>query len=245
MDNKNKKVVNNDNVKSSSLDDNKPQIVVPNVEKEVNEVKPNSFNSTDDKQIPTSTDLEKTTKEKKKGHPVFLVLLIIFLFAFVFFLPEISQFITDYRNERMGINQLKSGRMTCTMNNETNNINYTYQLEFNYNKNKLKESTATTTSRLSDNAKDTSILTERQDSCLLLKEVLDENEIGMSVSCDVSAVMQRTVQNIDYRELNLDFISTNIAEFEGFYPEYELDESVTSIENDLENSGYTCKRSEY
>ena len=145
----------------------------------------------------------------------------------------------------MGINQLKSGRMTCTMNNKTNNINYTYQLEFNYNKNKLKESTATTTSRLSDNAKDTSILTERQDSCLLLKEVLDENEIGMSVSCDVSAAMQRTVQNIDYRELNLDFISTNIAEFEGFYPEYELDESVTSIENDLENSGYTCKRSEY
>lgn len=247
MDNKNKKVVNNDNVKSSSLDDNKPQVVVPNVEKEVKEVKSNSneSNGNDDKKVPTSPDLEKTTGEKKKGHPVFLVLLIIFLFAFVFFLPEISQFITDYRNEKMGINQLKSGRMTCTMNNETNNINYTYQLEFNYNKNKLKESTATTISRLSDNANDASILTERQDSCLLLKEVLDENEIGMSASCDVSAAMQRTVQEIDYRELDLDFISTNIAEFEGFYPEYELDESVTSIENDLENSGYTCERSEY
>ena len=239
-------------VESTPVDNNKPQVVDTNNNEEVKEVKVENNTNTDnsnvnkEEQVPTSVDLEKnTTGEKKKGHPVFLVLLLLFLFAFVFFLPEISQFITDYKNEKTGANQLKSGRMTCTMSNETNNIDYSYQMEFTYEKNKLKNSTMTTVARLSDNATDTSILTERQNSCLALQTVLDENEIGMSADCSLSAALQRTEQVIDYKKLDLDFISTNIGEFEGFYPEYELDESVTSIENDLENSGYTCERNEY
>ena len=64
----------------------------------------------------------------------------------------------------------------------------------------------------------------------MLKEVLDDNDIGISASCNVTAAMQETIQNIDYNKLDLDFISSNIAEFEGFYPEYELDQSVRAIE---------------
>ena len=241
-------------VESTPVDNNKPQVVNPNNNEEVKEVKvdndtttTNTNNSNVNKEeVPTSVELEKnTTGEKKKGHPVFLVLLLLFLFAFVFFLPEISQFITDYKNEKTGANHLKSGKMTCTMSNETNNIDYSYEIEFDYEKNKLKKSTMTTTARLSDNATDSSTLTERQDSCLALQTVLEDNDIGMSADCSLSAALQRTEQVIDYKKLDLDFISTNIGEFEGFYPEYELDESVTSIENDLENSGYTCERNEY
>lgn len=240
MDNNDKK-----NVESTPVDNNKPQVVSSSNNEEVKEVKVEN-NVNDEKQVPTSVDLEKNTiGEKKKGHPVFLVLLLLFLFAFVFFLPEISQFITDYKNEKTGVNQLKSGKMTCTMDNETNNIDYNYQMEFAYEKNKLKKSIMTTTARLSDNATDTSILTERQDSCLALQTVLEDNDIGMIADCSLSAALQRTEQTIDYKKLDLDFISTNIGEFEGFYPEYELNESITSIENDLENNGYTCKRNEY
>ena len=79
----------------------------------------------------------------------------------------------------------------------------------------------------------------------MLKEVLDDNDIGISASCTVTAAMQETVQTIDYNKLDLDFISTNISEFEGFYPEYELDQSVRAIEKDLESNGYSCERNEY
>ena len=113
-----------------------------------------------------------------------------------------------------------------------------------YEKNRLKSSRMTTTNRLADTATDSSILTERENSCELLKTVLDENNIGMTADCSVSAAVQITTQNIDYEELDMDFITSNITEFEGFYPEYELNQSVTTIEQELENSGYTCERNE-
>ena len=147
-------------------------------------------------------------------------------------------------NKSTGANELKSGTMTCTFSNSTENINYNYDFSFKYEKNRLKSSRMTTTSRLADTATDNSILTEKNNSCEFLKTVLDENDIGMNADCSVSAAVQITTQNIDYEKLDMDFITDNITEFEGFYPEYELNESVTTIEQELENSGYTCERNE-
>ena len=222
-------------VLTTPQDNNTPQVV------EVNNTKEVTKNVTNKEVI-----VEKNSKKKKekKGHPIFLILLLIFLFAFVYFLPDITKFITDYQNDKNGVNELKSGTMTCTFNNSTNNIDYNYKFTFNYEKKRLKKSTRVTTNRLADAATDNKYLQEKEDACQFLKTVLDENDIGMSATCSVSAAVQVTTQNIDYKKLDLDFISDNIAEFEGFYPEYELNESVTTIENDLENSGYKCERIE-
>ena len=232
---------------TDNVENNKPQIVEVTNTNEVNQktVETNTSQNNTDNKVPTSVQIEEnTTGKKKKGHPVFLVLLMLFLFGFVFFLPDITNFITDYMNEKTGVNELKSGTMSCTFRNSTDNLDYTYDLSFKYEKNRLKSSRMTTTSRLADTATDNSILTERENSCDFLKTVLDENNIGMTADCSVSAAVQITTQNIDYEKLDMDFITDNITEFEGFYPEYELDESVTTIEQELENSGYTCERNE-
>ena len=254
MDNKNN---NNENINeetpkvitpgTDNVENNKPQIVEVTNTNEVNQktVETNTSQNNTDNAVPTSVQIkENTTGKKKKGHPVFLVLLMLFLFGFVFFLPDITNFITDYMNEKTGVNELKSGTMSCTFRNSTDNLDYTYDLSFKYEKNRLKSSRMTTTNRLSDTATDDSVLTERENSCEFLKTVLDENDIGMTADCSVSAAVQVTTQNIDYEKLDMDFITDNITEFEGFYPEYELDESVTTIEQELENSGYTCERNE-
>ena len=232
---------------TDNVENNKPQIVEVTNTNEVNQktVETNTSQNNTDNKVPTSVQIEEnTTGKKKKGHPVFLVLLMIFLFAFVFFLPDITNFITDYMNEKTGVNELKSGTMSCTFRNSTDNLDYTYDLSFKYEKNRLKSSRMTTTNRLSDTATDDSVLTERENSCEFLKTVLDENDIGMTADCSVSAAVQVTTQNIDYEKLDMDFITDNITEFEGFYPEYELNQSVTTIEQELENSGYTCERNE-
>ena len=254
MDNKNN---NNENINeetpkvitpgTDNVENNKPQIVEVTNTNEVNQktVETNTSQNNTDNKVPTSVQIEEnTTGKKKKGHPVFLVLLMIFLFAFVFFLPDITNFITDYMNEKTGVNELKSGMMSCSFRNSTDNLDYTYDLSFKYEKNRLKSSRMTTTNRLSDTATDDSVLTERENSCEFLQTVLEENNIGMTADCSVSAAVQVTTQNIDYEKLDMDFITDNITEFEGFYPEYELDESVTTIEQELENSGYTCERNE-
>ena len=232
-----------DNTVNSTPVNNEPKVVEASNTNEVSQEK--SADNNQDNTVPTAAKIEEnTTGKKKKGHPVFLVLLMIFLFAFVFFLPDITEFITDYMNEKNGVNELKSGDMICTFSTSTDSVDYNYKLTFNYKKNRLKSSTMVTTNRLADTATDNSILTERENSCELLQTVLKENNIGMSASCSVSAAVQVTTQNIDYKKLDMDFITNNIAEFEGFYPEYELNESVTTIEQELENKGYTCERNE-
>ena len=254
MDNKNN---NNENINeetpkvitpgTDNVENNKPQIVEVTNTNEVNQktVETNISQNNTDNVVPTSVQIEEnTTGKKKKGHPVFLVLLMLFLFGFVFFLPDITNFITDYMNNKTGANELKSGTMSCTFRNSTDNLDYTYDLSFKYEKNRLKSSRMTTTNRLSDTATDDSVLTERENSCEFLQTVLEENNIGMTADCSVSAAVQITTQNIDYEKLDMDFITDNITEFEGFYPEYELNQSVTTIEQELENSGYICERNE-
>ena len=255
MDNK------NDNNKTN---EEQPKVITPGTENTVNSTQVNNEpkvveavntnevaqktvdqNNTQDNTVPTAAKIEEnTTGKKKKGHPVFLVLLLIFLFAFVYFLPDITEYVTNYMNEKNGTNELKSGSMTCTFRNSTDNLDYTYDVNFKYEKNRLKSSRMTTTNRLADTATDNSILTERENSCEFLQTVLQENNIGMTADCSVSAAVQVTTQNIDYEKLDMDFITNNITEFEGFYPEYELNESMTVIQNELENSGYSCKRNE-
>lgn len=263
MDNKNENTTNNkvetpqvitptnlNVVSSTPQDNNKPQVVevgnttVNNQVKE-QKVDTGNQNNNNDNTVPTSLKPENNNGgNKKSGHPVFLVLLMIFLFAFVYFLPEITDYVTNYMNEKNGVNELKSGIMTCTYNDSTDNIDYNYELTLNYEKNRLKRSRMVTTNRLSDTATDGNVLTERQNSCEFLRTVLEENDIGMTASCSISAAVQVTTQTIDYKALNMDFITSNITEFEGFYPEYELNESVTEIANELESNGYKCERNE-
>lgn len=264
MDNKNENTTNNkvetpqvitptnlNVVSSTPQDNNKPQVVevgnttVNNQVKEQKVDTSNQNNNNNDNTVPTSLKAENNNGgNKKSGHPVFLVLLMIFLFAFVYFLPEITDYVTNYMNEKNGVNELKSGIMTCTYNDSTDNIDYNYELTLNYEKNRLKRSRMVTTNRLSDTATDGNVLTERQNSCEFLRTVLEENDIGMTASCSISAAVQVTTQTIDYKALNMDFITSNITEFEGFYPEYELNESVTEIANELESNGYKCERNE-
>ena len=237
-------------VNSTPQENSKPQVVDVNNTNEVEQKKvevnaQNNGGNGNANTVPTSVKPEKGKKDdKKSGHPVFLVLLMIFLFAFVYFLPEITNYVTNYMNEKNGTNELKSGTMTCTYSDSTDNIDYNYELTLTYEKNRLKRSRMVTTNRLSDTATDSNVLTERENSCEFLRTVLEENDIGMTASCSISAAVQVTTQTIDYNTLNMDFITNNIAEFEGFYPEYELNESVTEIGNELESNGYNCERNE-
>lgn len=244
----------NQNVESvpsvSSTSDSKPQVVKVEHVKEIEKVvtKDNSKDNNKSSDNENKRVIDSTTvnldEPKKSNKPIFLVLLLIFLLAFVFFLPNITNFITNYKNKKAGANELKSGNMTCTKSITGSEVNYNYDIVFKYQKNKLRSSTITTVTRLNDNASSVDIIKEKEASCSTLKNVLDSNNIGMTVKCRSSLSMQESIQNIYYKNLDLDYISTNIAEFEGFYPEYEYNESMSVIQNKLASSGYKCERNE-
>lgn len=240
---------------SNSSSSQTPKVVkVEYVKEIVKEVKPKeNKKSVDNKEVNQNNNQSPTTNEvvvKEKGGffgRLLLVLFIIFLFAFVYYLPEISKYIDDYKKAKSGVEDgsMKSGTMTCTLTKDNNdNLSTIYETTFTYTKNKLKKSEQVTSYKLKDDATSTTTLDESETQCQELKSALT-GVSGIDVSCSKTAVLQKTTQVIDYTKFNADQVTTNIAEYKGFYPEFQLDQSIAAIRKNLEESGYSCQAREY
>lgn len=230
-----------------------PKVVkVEHIKEVVKEVKPKDDNSNKDKvkDQPNDGTPQKEVVVKEKGGffgRFILFLFIIFLFAFVYYLPEISQYIEDYKKAKSGIEDgsMKSGTMTCTLTKDNkDNLSTIYETTFTYTKNKLKKTEQVTSYKLKDDATSTATLDESENECQELKSALT-GVSGIEVSCSKTAVLQKTTQSIDYTKFNVEKVTTNIAEYKGFYPEFQLDQSVAGIRKNLEDAGYSCQAREY
>lgn len=230
-----------------------PKVVkVEHIKEVVKEVKPKDDNSNKSKvkDQPNDGTPQKEVVVKEKGGffgRFILFLFIIFLFAFVYYLPEISQYIEDYKKAKSGIEDgsMKSGTMTCTLTKDNkDNLSTIYETTFTYTKNKLKKTEQVTSYKLKDDATSTATLDESENECQELKSALT-GVSGIDVSCSKTAVLQKTTQVIDYTKFNAKEVTTNIAEYKGFYPEFQLDQSVAGIRKNLEDAGYSCQAREY
>lgn len=230
-----------------------PKVVkVEHIKEVVKEVKPKDDNSNKGKvkDQPNDGTPQKEVVVKEKGGffgRFILFLFIIFLFAFVYYLPEISQYIEDYKKAKSGIEDgsMKSGTMTCTLTKDNkDNLSTIYETTFTYTKNKLKKTEQVTSYKLKDDATSTATLDESENECQELKSALT-GVSGIDVSCSKTAVLQKTTQSIDYTKFNVEKVTTNIAEYKGFYPEFQLDQSVAGIRKNLEDAGYSCQTREY
>lgn len=230
-----------------------PKVVkVEHIKEVVKEVKPKDDNSNKSKvkDQPNDGTPQKEVVVKEKGGffgRFILFLFIIFLFAFVYYLPEISQYIEDYKKAKSGIEDgsMKSGTMTCTLTKDNkDNLSTIYETTFTYTKNKLKKTEQVTSYKLKDDATSTAILDESENECQELKSSLT-GVSGIDVSCSKTAVLQKTTQVIDYTKFNAEEVTTNIAEYKGFYPEFQLDQSVAGIRKNLEDAGYSCQTRDY
>ena len=230
-----------------------PKVVkVEHIKEVVKEVKPKDDNSNKSKvkDQPNDGTPQKEVVVKEKGGffgRFILFLFIIFLFAFVYYLPEISQYIEDYKKAKSGIEDgsMKSGTMTCTLTKDNkDNLSTIYETTFTYTKNKLKKTEQVTSYKLKDDATSTATLDDSENECQELKSALT-GVSGIDVSCSKTAVLQKTTQVIDYTKFNAEEVTTNIAEYKGFYPEFQLDQSVAGIRKNLEDAGYSCQTREY
>lgn len=230
-----------------------PKVVkVEHIKEVVKEVKPKDDNSNKSKvkdQPNDGTPQKEVVVNEKGGFfgRFILFLFIIFLFAFVYYLPEISQYIEDYKKAKSGIEDgsMKSGTMTCTLTKDNkDNLSTIYETTFTYTKNKLKKTEQVTSYKLKDDATSTATLDESENECQELKSALT-GVSGIDVSCSKTAVLQKTTQVIDYTKFNAEEVTTNIAEYKGFYPEFQLDQSVAGIRKNLEDAGYSCQARDY
>ncbi len=229
-----------------------PKVIkVENVKEVIKEVpqkdNKNKEEKTNANQTPPPTN-EVVVKEKGGFFGRFILFLfIMFLFAFVYYLPQISEYVENYKKEKSGVEDgsMRSGTMTCTFTKDNkDNLSTIYETTFSYTKNKLKKTEQITSYKLKDDATSTTTLDDSLKECENLKGALTDVD-GVDISCAKTAVLQKTTQIIDYTKFDLNNFTTNIAEYQGFYPEYQLDQSIAAIKKNLEEAGYSCQSRDY
>lgn len=242
--NSNVEVINANNNTQPEVLDVSPQPQTT-VQPEKNVVAPPSQKPTLNKEVENKKEVEpepvvedQPLTFKKKVQYFFVGILFILLAAFIYFLPEINEYIsTEGFKEKEKV--ITTGTLTCKMNRKEGSITYQTTDEFEFTEELLKSYKRT--AQVSTNEDDDGFIANTQTECENLKEQTSELS-GIDVTCNSNSTFQRTVQKIDYEEVNTDKAKAAFAEVGGTYPQYSLDKKISEIEQTMEESGFECNR---
>lgn len=169
------------------------------------------------------------------------ILLFIFFFAFVYFLPEITNFINEKKSERLQ-EEITTGRLVCNLQKDTSDLDVSINAIFQFTNSEITKLTFTTTSK-GDESIDKEQLEKLKNNCNLLKNEVVKYD-GVSIICSLNNGINTTKQILDYEKLDAEKVSSSYAEAGGVYPEFEINEQISSVESKMVSSGYECERTE-
>ena len=172
-----------------------------------------------------------------------LVLLFIFfvlLVVFIIFLPQVEEFIASYTTVDEPIAQIDSGKLTCTLNTNTTNLDKSYERVFTFTDNKLKSAKFTTITK-GDATSDEQVLNDLYQNCKLKKESIQYVD-GVSVTCDNTTDTVSEKEFFEYANYNIENVKSAYAEVGADISEFELDYDINKINSMMEQSGFTCKK---
>ena len=177
-----------------------------------------------------------------KGKTTALVLFFIFLIAFVIFLPDITSFINKYKAGTLEETNEKitTGRLVCTLESNTANLDKNYKLVFEFTDNQLNKLSYTLTTK-GDPTADAKTLDSLDERCENLKSATADIE-GLTVSCNYSTGKLEERQSFDYASLEVDKLDAAYAEAGGNHPQYTDKQDMDVVEKNMNASGYTCNR---
>lgn len=173
------------------------------------------------------------------------VLLIFFalLIGFIIFLPQISSMVRVYMS---GQNQqpskeevITTGRLVCSMNSNTTDLDKEYEFVFNFTDSKLKSTKYVANTR-GDSTTESSLDTLAE-KCNSLKESTSEIE-GVSIKCTYTDGKLIESQSFDLETVDTEKLNTAFTEAGGILPSYSLDQDISEIERNMKASSYTCER---
>lgn len=210
------------------------QVTTPNITPNVNTVTQTPPSNQIIGQQPIQQPEEPT---KEKGGCFKQILLFTFLIAlvlFVFFLPEISSFMQNRKTKVTG-EEVRSGTLSCTMEQESDTSDLTYQAKFNYIDNKLKTSTLTLTIQDESDAN----IMERYTTCQNVSNI-SKTLTGIDTECRQSENMLIITENYEHETIDKNNL-TKFTEAGGTYPEFNYQDDVNKIKAKMKKNGYDCK----
>lgn len=172
-----------------------------------------------------------------------LLLFFILLIAFIVFLPQISSMIRIYMsgaNNPQPIEEvITSGKLVCSMTNNSMDLDKEYKFTFEFTDSKLK-TTKYVSNIIGDSTAENSldILAEK---CNNLKENASELE-GVSIRCNYTGNNLVESQYFELETLDTEKVNAAFTEAGGILPSYKIDQDIDEIEKNMKASNYTCQR---
>ena len=223
-------VVENPEVKQVDTINSVEQTPQPRVEIENNK----------DKVVPVTPVEEETERNGPTTFAkIMTTLLFIFLFAFVYFLGDINDYINTKKLEKMNA-EIANGKLICSNETSTENLDVKVSATFTFENKKVTGLTFITTSS-GDKIKDKKELEGLRDKCNLLKEEVKSYE-GISVVCSLNSGIISTKQIFNYTVLDAENVRSSYAEAGGVYPQFNHNEDINSVESKMIASDYLCEK---
>lgn len=194
----------------------------------------------DIEQVPVTNNIEppkSLEEQEEKGGCFKQILLFTFLIglvAFVFFLPDISKFIQNGTGMKSEEN-LRTGTLVCTMEQEDDTSSISYEMKFNYIDNKLKTSSMTITL---EDENDENINTRTQ-ICQNMSQI-SQTLTGITVQCRPSDNLLITTEIYEHETIDKNNL-TKFTEAGGTYPEFNYEDDINDVQAKMKKNGYICK----
>ena len=169
-------------------------------------------------------------------------MLIIFfggLVAFIIFLPEIQAYIAEYGSVGKGQTEITDGRLICTLDTNTTNLDKSFERTFIFADKKLESATFTTTTK-GDITKDEKTLDELSNTCKMKKEYVSSIS-GIGITCDYSDGLLTEKEHFDYKDFDMEKVKTAYAEAGVDVIEYEYGYDIDKIKTSMLQAGFSCK----
>ena len=177
-----------------------------------------------------------------KAKYVAMIVFFIFMFALVYFLPDISSFVSLKKAEKEQQNTptITTGLLTCKLSRTTDIFNIEYTGQFSFEDSKLNKLTYITSTK-GDSVIDAESLDFIITKCNKLQDQVSGLG-GVHLTCDQSGGTITEKQVLDYNTLDAEIATAAYVEAGGIYPEFKKSQDIDQIERNMHASGYTCER---
>ncbi len=199
--------------------------------------------------VPKKEEVKEEKKEdetpKKEGSRFFQNLFLIILFggllAFIVFIEDITAFVEEKKYlKEQNVEVITTGTLKCSMEKNTNNLDYEYIADFQFRDSKLKRLTYKKEIRGDANLDEVALDTLNKD-CLQVKE-FGGAVSGIDVTCSLESGTFREKQVFTYDAIDREAAMSAYIEAGGIYPEYKKDQNIDEIEREMNAAGYSCER---
>lgn len=184
--------------------------------------------------------VEVEYKPTSKGNTVMLIIFFIALISFVIFLPDLQVLIAQYREGPVTVEEVTTGRLVCTLESSTVNLDREITRTFEFTDKKLQSAKFTTIIR-GDITLDEEALDELNAQCEQIKTNVDGMN-GVSVSCSYQDGKLTEKETFDYATYSMEEVNSAYTEAGGSVLEFEYEEDIDNVMKNMRQGGFTCNK---